>query len=166
MAGLSAQLDFISQTYPDIETIWIKPDKCSNFNAFEQIPFIVAGNQRNWAQPDREVMSQKGHRPIHTAPHKAHNNNAARSFTVEKWIFTEAQCGKDQLDCHFSWILNCFAAYLHGEGNNLTHPRDMLCALTTEAFNITNTNVLWGDTSHDSVATKFQLKLAVHSVYE
>ncbi len=164
MTGLSAQLDFISRTYPDIETIWLTSDKCSNFNAFEQIPFIVAGNQHNWTQPESQERSQKEHRPIHTASHKPHNNNAPRSFVVEKWIFTEAQCGKDQLDCHFPWIRNCFEAYLQGKGNNLTHPRDMFCALTTEAFNITNTHVLWGDTSHDSIAKKFPLKFPVHSV--
>jgi hypothetical protein len=51
-------------------------------------------------------------------------------------------------------------------GNNLTHARDMFSALTEEAFNITNTHVLWGDTSHDPVTTKFPLKLGIHSVHE
>ncbi len=166
MTGLSAQLDFIRRIYPDLETIWVTSHKCSNFNAFEQIPFIVAGNQRNWIQIEGQEMAEKQHRPIYTAPRSLHKNNAPRSFTVNKWIFTEAQCGKDQLDCHFSWIRNCFDTYLQGKGNNLTHPRDMFKALTAEAFNITNTHVLWGDTSHDPVTTKFPLKLAVHSVHE
>ena len=51
MTGLSAQLDFIRQLYPDLHTIWIVSDKCSNFNSFEQIPFITAGNTRNWVIP-------------------------------------------------------------------------------------------------------------------
>jgi hypothetical protein len=48
MSGIAAQLDLIQAIYPDIETLWIVSDKCSNFNSFEQIPFIVSGNQRKW----------------------------------------------------------------------------------------------------------------------
>ena len=53
MSGLTAQLDFIRQQYPNVENICIVSDKCSNFNSFEQIPFLIAGNQQHWVFPDR-----------------------------------------------------------------------------------------------------------------
>jgi hypothetical protein len=60
MSGIAAQLDLIQALYPDIETLWIVSDKCSNFNSFEQIPFIVSGNKRNWVQPQQICGTIKG----------------------------------------------------------------------------------------------------------
>jgi hypothetical protein len=106
MSGIAAMLDFIQEHYPDIETIWIVSDKCSNFNSFEQIPFVVAGNARHWVLPAAGNI---------TAKHK----KKRRGMHVEKWMCTEAQLGKDQLDCHFAWVTECFKSYLNKEGNNL-----------------------------------------------
>ena len=60
MSGIAAQLDLIQAIYPDIETLWIVSDKCSNFNSFEQIPFIVSGNKRKWVQPQQICGTIKG----------------------------------------------------------------------------------------------------------
>jgi hypothetical protein len=84
-------LDFIQEQYPDIKTIWIVSDKCSNFNSFEQIPFVVAGNTRLWVCPA-------------TCNRMAKHKKKRRGLHVAKWMCTEAQLGKDQLDCHFAWI--------------------------------------------------------------
>jgi hypothetical protein len=51
--SLAAQLHFIRKTYPQLKTIWMVSDKCSNFNSFNHIPFIVAGNERNWEELDK-----------------------------------------------------------------------------------------------------------------
>jgi hypothetical protein len=162
MSGLAAQLDFIRRQYPNIETIFIVSDKCSNFNSFEQIPFLIAGNQRHWVLPDRLPEQEENIVPIYTAP-----TNTRRKLQVAKWIFTEAQLGRDQLDCHFAWITNCFAAYLQGEGNNLMHPRDMFTALTHPSYDIVNTHVLYGSTAHPSLQIKFSMKyVKVHQVHE
>jgi hypothetical protein len=48
MSGLGAQLECLKAQFPTVEEVWIVSDKCSNFNAFCQIPFIVEGNERNW----------------------------------------------------------------------------------------------------------------------
>ena len=128
---------------------------------------MVAGNQRNWMQHEGEEKTEKQHRPIYTAPRRTHKNNSSRSFTVGKWIFTEAQLGRDQLDCHFAWITNCFTAYLQGEGNNLMHPHDMFTALTHSSYDIMNTHVLYGSTAHPPLEKKFRMKyVKVHQVHE
>ena len=57
MTSLSAQLNLIRNTYPDIVTIWMTSDKCTNFNSYNQIPFIVAGNARNWSSNKRDVST-------------------------------------------------------------------------------------------------------------
>jgi hypothetical protein len=132
MSGLAAQLDFIRQRYPNIANIRIVSDKCSNFNSFEQIPFLIAGNQRNWVlttkkpqpettPPDHAVMSSEKQKQVKIPPMFTAPNRNSGTLQVAKWIFTEAQLGRDQLDCHFAWITNCFTAYLQGEGNNLMH---------------------------------------------
>jgi hypothetical protein len=100
--------------------------------------------------------------PIYTAP-----SDTRRKLQVAKWIFTEAQLGRDQLDCHFAWITNCFTAYLQGEGNNLMHPRDMFTALTHPSYDIVNTHVLYGSTAHPLLQKKISMKyVKVHQVHE
>jgi hypothetical protein len=80
---------------------------------------------------------------------------------------TEAQLGKDQLDCHFAWITECFKAYLNKEGNNLKTSEDMFIALTDPSFDIANTHVLYGSTAHPPLQKKFRLQhLKVHQVHE
>ncbi len=58
MSGVAAQLDFIRQQYLNIENLCIVSDKCSNFNPFEQMPFLIAGNQQNWVLPTK-FLSQR-----------------------------------------------------------------------------------------------------------
>ena len=146
MTGLAAQLHFIRKTYPHLKTIWMVSDKCSNFNSFNQIPFIVARNERNWATTDMQT---------------------SRRFKVEKWIFTEAQLGKDDLDCHFSWIRRYFQYFVNIPGQNLTKPEHMFKALTHNTLHLDNTHVLWGNTKHAPLKRKFVLsKLKVQSVHE
>jgi hypothetical protein len=184
MTGLSAQLDFIRQLYPDLQTIWIVSDKCSNFNSFEQISFVIAGNVRNWelpetqlspdATPDQKSALKKKQEwmrnliPIYTATKANNRQNRTRwTLKVAKWMFTEAQLGKDQLDCHFAYISESFKAFLQVEGNNLTHARDMYAALKDGAFDISNTHVLWGSTLYPSLGTKFTMQwMKVHQVHE
>jgi hypothetical protein len=145
MTGLSAQLNYIRENYPQLETIWMVSDKCNNFNSFDQIPFLVSGNERNW------------------------NNSAEtkKTFKVAKWIVTEAQCGKDALDCHFSWVRCCFLCHLCRPGALLTQPRNMYEALTHKTLQITNTHILLGDVKHAPVdkCTLPALKLKVQSVH-
>jgi hypothetical protein len=86
---------------------------------------------------------------------------------VEKWIFTEAQLGKDDLDCHFSWIRRYFQYFVNIPGQNLTKPEHMFKALTHNTLHLDNTQVLWGNTKHAPLKRKFVLsKLKVQSVHE
>jgi hypothetical protein len=73
MTSLAAQLGFIRKTYPYLKMIWMVSDKSSNFNLFNQIPFIVARNEHNWRTTDMPTP---------------------RRFKVEKWIFTEHNWGR------------------------------------------------------------------------
>jgi hypothetical protein len=154
MSGIAAMLDFIQELYPDIETIWIVSDKCSNFNSFEQKPFVVESNARQWVLPA-------------TGNRMAKHNKKRKGMQVEKWMCTEAQLGKDQLDCHFAWITECFKAYLNKEGNNLIISLYMFTALTDPSFDIANTHVMYGSTAHPKLQKKFVMKhLKVHQVHE
>jgi hypothetical protein len=40
MCGLQGQLEALKKQFPTVEEVWICSDKCSNFNAYEQVPFI------------------------------------------------------------------------------------------------------------------------------
>jgi hypothetical protein len=159
MTGLSAQLDLIRVLHPNLQTIWIVSDKCSNFNSFDQIPFIVSGNERAWELP--EIASSSKSIP---EARKRRNN---QKLHVGKWLFTEAQDGRDQLDCHFAWITAAFKAHNDTEGNNVNHPEDMFLALRSTATDIMNTHVLFGNTTHPTVKKKFPMKkVKVHQVHE
>ena len=37
MVGLGAQLESLKAQFPSVEEVWVVSDKCSNFNAFEQV---------------------------------------------------------------------------------------------------------------------------------
>jgi hypothetical protein len=117
MTALAAQLDAIRKAYADIKTIWMVSDKCTNFNSYNQIPFIVGGNARNWGLTT-EVTP--------------------KWFKVEKWVFTEAQLGKDDLDCHFPWIRRVFLQFLNIPEHNLTKPEHMYAALTYNTLQLDN----------------------------
>jgi hypothetical protein len=131
MTGLAAQLAFIRSTNPKLETIWIISDKCSNFNSFNQILFIVAGNERNWGTEARPFTRSRDQ----------------RWFRAEKWLFTEAQLGKDDLDCHFSFVRRCFEQFLQIPKKNMTKPAHMYDALKHPT--------LLGNTKHDALKKKF-----------
>jgi hypothetical protein len=121
---------------------------------FEHIPFAVEGNARQWVLPA-------------TGNRMAKHNKKRRGMQVEKWMCTEAQLGKDQLDCHFAWITECFKAYLNKEGNNLIISLYMFTALTDPSFDIANTHVMYGSTAHPKLQKKFVMKhLKVHQVHE
>jgi hypothetical protein len=135
MAGLAVQLEFIRRTYPKLETIWMTSDKCSNFNSFNQIPFVVAGNERNCGVKER---------PLHASRDQ-------RWFRVGKWVFPEAQMGQDDLDCHFSFVRRCFEQFLNISQKKMTAPAHMYEALTHPRLSIANTNVLLGNTKHDTL---------------
>ena len=159
MSGLSAQLDFIRREYPHIEEVWICSDKCSNFNSFEQIPFIVEGNQRCWVESAQSASDQN---------EKCQSTYSKRlaPLRVTEWMFTEAQCGKDRLDCHFSWIRREFERWLSKPKKKLTMPVHMYEALTAKGFGIKNTHVLIGNTSHPALKKKFNLPtVKVQQVY-
>jgi hypothetical protein len=79
MVGIRVQVEEIRRTWPDVREIWIQSDKCGNFNSFDQIPWIVKGNQSGWGGEPGKLL-------------------------VTDWTFTESQTGKDRLDCHFSYI--------------------------------------------------------------
>jgi hypothetical protein len=86
MTELSALLDLIRALYPQLETIWIVSDKCSNYNSFEQIPFIIPGNERGWALPVQySSVSKISDSQVLRKNPKLH---------VGKWLFTEAQDGR------------------------------------------------------------------------
>jgi hypothetical protein len=160
MSGLDAQLDALKRRFPTVEEVIIVSDKCSNFNAFCQIPFIIEGNERNWTKEgsvegkqcrkvkqdltDREVERDaidltglpdglknetsvpmakgtsglpddtKNEPSVPSASDTTQQAPASkildvpRKFCVVKWTFTETQCGKDRLDCHFSWTRRLF----------------------------------------------------------
>ena len=61
---------------------------------------------------------------------------------VISWTFSEAQCGKDQLDVNFSYVSLSFKSYVAG-GSNLLTPADMLRAL--EKHPITGTSAVLAD---------------------
>jgi hypothetical protein len=92
---------------------------------------------------------------------------STRRFKVEKWIFTEAQLGKDDLDCHFSCIRHLFLQYLNMPGHNMRSPADMYAALTYPTVQLENTHVLLGNIEHYPLKKKFVLsKFKVKSVHE
>jgi hypothetical protein len=78
MSAVDVMMGFINENYPDVNEVAIVSDKCSNFNSLEQIPFMMEGNHRGWT-----------HDPSHN-----------RGLRVTEWTFSEAQRGKDQLDCN------------------------------------------------------------------
>jgi hypothetical protein len=127
-------------------------DKCSNFSSFNQIPFVVAGNERNWGVKERPLSATRDQ----------------RCFRVEKCVFTEAQMEKDDLDCHFSFVWRCFEQFLNIPQKKMTAPAHMYEALTQQpTLSIANTHVLIGNTKHDTLPNKFVLtKLKVQSVHE
>jgi hypothetical protein len=82
-------------------------------------------------------------------------------------LFTEAQLGKDDLDCHFSFVRRCFEQFLQIPTKNMTKPAHMYDALTHPTLSITNTHVLLGNTKHDALKKKVVLpKMKVQSVHE
>ena len=85
MVGIYAQVSEIRETWPQIDYVFIQSDKCSNFNSFEQIPWIINGNKTGWGGKPGDI------------------------FVVD-WSFSEAQSGKDRLDCHFSYVRYRLAA--------------------------------------------------------
>jgi hypothetical protein len=88
-------------------------------------------------------------------------------FKVAKWLFTEAQLGKDRLGCHFAYISESHKAFLQVERNNLTHARDMYTALKDPSFDIKNTHVLWGSSLHPTLEKHFHMKwMKVDQVHE
>jgi hypothetical protein len=95
MSGVDLMMSFIQQNYPDIDEVQVISDKCSNFNSYEQIPFIVEGNSRGWAHAtnQRDCSGE----PIPS-------DNTFSNLRLTEWTFSEAQRGKDQLDCHFSYV--------------------------------------------------------------
>ena len=111
----------------------------------------MAGNERNWGIKERPFTASRDQ----------------RWFRVGKWVFTEAQMGKDDLDCHFSFVRRCFEQYLNVSKMKMTAPAHMYEALTHPTLSIANTNVLLGNTKHDTLAKKCVLpKLKVQSVHE
>ena len=82
-----------------------------------------------------------------------------RTFKVTKWIFTEVQCGKDQLDCHFSYIRGVFDRWIAMSGNKLANPEHMFNALSRPPLAIKNTNVLYGSTKHPALKKNLRCRL-------
>lgn len=112
--GIQAQLEFIAATATSRRRVRIRSDKCNNFCTFAQIAFIIEGNARGW-RPLKD--GQSWHPPM-----------APPMVQVISWTFSEAQCGKDQLDVNFSYVSKSYATYVSG-GLNLLTPADMLKAI-------------------------------------
>ncbi len=144
--------NLIRVVYPNFETIWIVSDKCSNFNSFEQIPFIVAGNERAWALPKISSF-------FNSIIPEARSRSNRKKLQVGKWLFTEAQDDRaDQLGCHFAWIKASFKAHNDTEGNKVNVPEDMFLTLQSISTDIMNTHMLYGNTTHPTINKKFPMK--------
>jgi hypothetical protein len=99
--SLEAQLEWLAQHLSSPLRVRIRSDKCNNYCTHSQIPFIVEGNSRGWRR-----------------------DGGAPLLRVESWTFSEAQCGKDQLDVNFSYVSKSFKSYVSG-GKNLLTGKDM-----------------------------------------
>ena len=138
------------------------------------MPFIVEGNTRDWVpvqkSPDNKTQaSAKGQYDKVGHGDGKILSAQPRNFKVTTWIFTEAQCGKDQLDCHFSFIRRVFDRWIAMSGNKLANPEHMFNALSHPPLAIKNTNVLYGSTKHPALKKKFalpSLRLKIQSVHE
>jgi hypothetical protein len=68
MTALKEQINWIRVNRPNMRELIICSDKCANYNAYEQVPFIVEGNRTGWGGEPGMLV-------------------------VTSWTFTEAQCG-------------------------------------------------------------------------
>ena len=109
MRGLEAQLQAMAVNLKTDRRVRMRSDKCNNFCTFAMIPFILEGNARGWRRPGDEDKGQP-------------------KLTVISWIFSEAQCGKDQLDVSFSFVSMSFKNFV-ASGKNMLTGRDMYVAL-------------------------------------
>ena len=101
--GIEAQLQFIASELKRPMRVRLRSDKCNNYCTFSQIPFIIEGNKRGWRRDGDEGP------PL---------------LQVVSWIFSEAQCGKDQLDVNFSYVSISFKSSV-SRGADLLTGRDM-----------------------------------------
>ena len=103
---------------------------------------MVEGNARNWEPASSKsvvesVAAAEEHGKNCVAGNKKQenkNHTGTRKFKLLKWIFTEAQCGKDELDCHFSYIRRCFERWVAMSEKKLACPRE--CSMRCH-------NLLW-----------------------
>jgi hypothetical protein len=81
-----------------------------------------------------------------------------------EWTFSEAQRGKDALDCHFSYIKKAFEKHVD-HGGNTTSQEEMFKALSDSKLK--NTSVLHAETTHTPMQ-KFTppKKLGVQRVHQ
>ena len=79
-------------------------------------------------------------------------------------LSSQAQRGKDQLDCHFSYIKRAFEKYID-HGGDITSQQEMFQALAESKLR--NTSVLYADTTHSKIE-KFPLpkNLGVQRVHQ
>ena len=128
-----------------------------------QIPFIVAGNERNWSMPNGEGKGGE----LLDGKDAVKGKKCARKFKLTKWTFSEAQCGKDELDTHFSYIRQNFEKWKGLPDGALEKGTDMYAALTYDEHALKNTNVILVNTTHSALKKKFKLPtLGIQSVHE
>jgi hypothetical protein len=99
--SIEAQLEWLAECITTPLRVRIRSDKCNNYCTHSQIPFIVEGNSRGWRRDGGPPLVQ-----------------------VESWTFSEAQCGKDQLDVNFSYVSKSFKSYV-SSGRNLLTGKDI-----------------------------------------
>jgi hypothetical protein len=124
MVTLRLALNQIAREFPALREGVIVSDKCSSFQTYEQIVFVIQGNSDGWATTEY---------PIPT------------SIRIVAWQHTESQAGKDTLDTHYAFISLAHEKYLRFDGD-IINPTDMFNA--TSKYAPINTSVILANTSH------------------
>jgi hypothetical protein len=124
MVTLRLALNQIAREFPALREGVIVSDKCSSFQTYEQIVFVIQGNNDGWATTEYPIPT-----PIR----------------IVAWQHTESQAGKDTLDTHYAFLSLAHEKYLRFNGD-IINPTDMFNA--TSKYAPINTSVILANTSH------------------
>ena len=105
--ALQCIIPFIKSKFPAISTLSFISDNASCFASHGNLPFINSLN---------ENFAVDYHPPL--VP-----------IRVKRWVYTEAQTGKDELDTHFSFVNSQFHKYVLDK-HNIVCELDIYKALT------------------------------------
>jgi hypothetical protein len=106
-------MSLIEKRFPTRSRVILQSDNAANFNTRLHLEFIWQMNAVDWKQ--------------------------SRSLKVSRWIFPEPQCGKSNLDAHFSYVMLTLNGYVDS-GHDLTTPDHIFQALSTRP--IANSSVV------------------------